>query len=65
MNLNEIGRKNVRYWLMRISNNNHDSEWNWLKELFDKKLNDLCLDWNDFSIKWDVNFQELNTIVLI
>lgn len=50
---------------MRISNNNHDSEWNWLKELFDKKLNDLCLDWNDFSIKWDVNFQELNTIVLI
>ncbi len=65
MDLNYIGKKKVRYWLMRIANNNHDLECDWLKKLFDGELNNLQLSWEEFSIKLDVDFNELTRIVII
>lgn len=52
--IHKLNKKEVRYWLMRISNNNHTEELSDLKTVFDGQMTP-DLKWTDFPSKWDVD----------
>ena len=60
----ELKRKVVRYWLMRIANNNQPQEWDWLKEKFHGQVFMNALQFSDFPKRWDVDSVDVYKLVV-